>query len=94
LDGIGALQTGILPAGIYKAQGTYSLITDEYRVPDALKSMPAETIEKLKKVYEFKAFLESWQPQWPLQITGDEGWLEPEQRQQVERMLETMKNQQ
>jgi RNA polymerase sigma factor (sigma-70 family) len=83
LLGIGALQTGVLPAGTYKAHGTYSLLTDEYKVPDALKSLPSETIEKLREMARFRAFLESWEPRWPLQITSEEGWLDPEQREQM-----------
>jgi hypothetical protein len=91
LDGIGSLQTGILPAGTYKAQGSFSGLLDEYKVSDQLKDVPKETLDKLRKTYEFKAFLENWMSQWPLKITGDEGWLPAEQRQQMERMLEKVR---
>jgi RNA polymerase sigma factor (sigma-70 family) len=93
LPGIGAIQTGVLPAGIYKAQGTYSLLTDAYKVPDALKGMPQETIEKLRQMSEFKAFLENWEPRWPLQITTEEGWLDPAQREGMKQTLERIKDQ-
>lgn len=93
LDGIGALQTGFLPAGIYKAQGTYSMLTNEYQVPDEFKAMPEETIEKLKKATEFRAFLEDWDTKWPLQITGNEGWLDLAQREGLEQALQRLENQ-
>lgn len=93
LLGIGALQTGVLPAGIYQARGTYSLLTDEYKVPAALKDMPQETIEKLRQMSEFKAFLENWEPRWPLQITAEEGWLDPAQRERMEQTLGRMEEQ-
>jgi hypothetical protein len=41
-------------------------------------------------VYEFVAFLETWQEQWDLRITSEDGWLPPEQRQQYQNMLEKM----
>ena len=48
LDGIGADQTGILPAGTYKAKGTYSGLIDEYKVP---ASLPKELADKMRKMY-------------------------------------------
>ena len=90
LDGIGPLQTGILPAGTYKAQGSYSGLLDQYKVSGRAKNLPKETLDKLRKVYEFKAFLENWESQWSLRITGDEGWLSAKQRQQLKGMLEKM----
>ena len=90
LDGIGPLETGILPAGTYKAQGTYSGLLDEYNVPDQLKDVPKETLDKLRKAYEFKAFLENWKSQWTLKITGDKGWLPDKQRQQMKSMLKQL----
>ncbi len=90
LDGIGALESGIFPAGTYKAQGSYSGLLDEYKVSDQLKDVPKETLDKLRETYEFKAFLENWKTQWPLKITGDEGWLPDEQRLQMETMLKQM----
>jgi hypothetical protein len=89
LEGIGALQTGILPAGKYKSKGTYSGLIDEYdttflaeelakegkRPPDEQKTL----LKKLCQQIEHKAFLESWTDQWPLKITSEKGWL-PENR--------------
>jgi general secretion pathway protein G len=91
LDGIGAVQTGVLLKGIYKAQGTYSGLIDKYKMPESIKGVPKETLDKLKKMYEFKAFLENWKQQWNLNITGDDGWLPPEQRQSFEKLMEQMK---
>ncbi len=91
LAGIGSLQTGVLPAGTYKAQGSYSGLLDEYQVFEQMKNIPKETLEKLRKSYEHKAFLENWESQWPLRITGNKGWLPADQRQPVERMLEQMR---
>ena len=91
LDGIGPLETGILPAGTYKAQGVYSGLLDEYKVTDQLKGLPKETLDNLRKVYEFKAFLENWSSQWSLKITDDQGWLPDEQRQQMKKMIEQMR---
>jgi len=90
LDGIGPLETGILPAGTYKAQGTYSGLLDEYKVPDQLKDVPKETVDKLRKAYEFKAVLENWKSQWTLKITSDKGWLPDKQRQQMKSMLKQL----
>jgi hypothetical protein len=90
LDGIGPLETGILPAGTYKAQGIYSGLLDEYNVPDHSKDGPKAMLDRLRKMYEFKAFLENWESQWSLRNTGDEGWLPAERRQQMKRMLEKM----
>jgi hypothetical protein len=91
LNGIGAIHTGILPKGIYKTQGTYSGLIDKYKVPETFKDVPKETLDKLAKMYEFKAFLESWKQQWKLNITGDDGWLPPEQRQAFEQMMKQMR---
>ena len=91
LDGIGSMQTGVLPAGTYTAEGIYSGLIDEYAIPDLAKDLPEETISKLRKRYEFKAFMENWQIQWPLQITGDKGWLSPAQRHQAEKTLKALR---
>ncbi len=87
LDGIGAMQTGILRAGTYRAQGTYTTLTDEYVVPDMFRALPQETLDKLRKMFEFMASPGDWEPQWALEITGDNGWLDPEQRKQVEQLM-------
>jgi hypothetical protein len=91
LDGIGALQTGVLPKGIYKAQGTYSMLIDNYKLPEGVKEIPKETLAKLREMYEFKAFLENWKQQWNLIITGDDGWLPPEKRKSLENLEEKIK---
>jgi hypothetical protein len=89
LAGIGAMQTGILPAGTYKSRGTYSGLIDEYdtsvfseRLAKEGKKSPAEQKEllnKLRAICEHKAFLESWKDQWPLKITSEKGWLSDKQ---------------
>lgn len=89
LPGIGALQTGILPAGKYTSTGSYSGLIDEYditflagqlasegKVPSAEQEL---LLDKVRAMCEHKAFLESWKEQWPLKITGDTGWLPAEQ---------------
>jgi hypothetical protein len=90
LSGIGPLQRGTLPAGSYKARGTYSWLFDEYRVPDQLKGASEETISELRKVCEFTALLENWQDQWDLRITSKEGWLPPEQAQAYKEKYEKL----
>jgi len=91
LGGIGPTQTGVLPAGTYTAEGGYSGLLDDYAVPDFAKNLPEEKISKLRQLYEFKAFLVNWESQWPLRITGDEGWLSPAQRKQFEKTLKGMR---
>lgn len=75
VDGIGPTQTGVLRAGTYKTDGDYSGLLDGYKIPEQFKAFPKETIDKLRKQFEFKAFLESWQEQWDLRITSGQGWL-------------------
>jgi RNA polymerase sigma factor (sigma-70 family) len=91
LDGIGRFQTGILPAGVYKTRGTYTVISDEYQVPDAFKAFPQDTVARLKAENSYTAFMEKWQTQWPLQITSDEGWLDPRARARAERIQKLLK---
>jgi len=89
LPGIGALQTGILPAGKYKSRGTYSALIDEYDTTSLAqelakegKKTPAEQealLDKIRQMYNYKAFLESWIDQWSLNITGEKGWLPDKQ---------------
>lgn len=90
LSGIGPVQKGVLPAGSYKARGTYSGLLDEYKVPDQLKGASEETISKLRKACEFTAFVENWEEQWDLRITSEVGWLPPEQAQHYKQMREDM----
>jgi|GEM_PF-1053107 len=100
LRGIGALQTGILPAGKYKSKGTYSGLIDEYDTtflaeefakegkgsPDEQKTL----LKKWRQQVEHKAFLESWTEQWPLKITSQKGWLSEERASAVKRMREKL----
>lgn len=83
LSGIGPEEKGILPAGIYQAHGAYSGLLDEFKVPAQLKDAPAETLNKLRQDYDHAAFLENWQDQWDLRITGQEGWLAPKPQRQI-----------
>jgi Tol biopolymer transport system component len=91
LSGIGPAQTGILPAGTYKSHGAYSGLMDEYKIPEEFKTVPKETIDKLRQQMEFTAFLENWQEQWDLRITSDKGWLSPEQQHGYEVLLKQMR---
>jgi len=88
LDGIGSLQTGILPAGLYQAQGTYALLTDEGKVPEAFQSMPKEVVDKMRERMSFRAVTGNWQIHWPLEITSDQGWLEGPLREQMKQLME------
>lgn len=100
LEGIGALQTGILPAGKYKSKGTYSGLIDEYDTTFLAKELakegkrpPDEQKTLLKKVcqqIEHKAFLQSWTDQWPLKITSEKGWLPENRGSAVKTMLEKL----
>jgi hypothetical protein len=103
LPGIGAIQTGILPAGKYTSTGSYSGLIDEYdttflagqvasegRIPSAEQEL---LLAKMRAMYEHKAFLEFWKEQWPLKITGDTGWLPEEQAASVKAMLEKLDRQ-
>jgi len=91
LDGIGSLHTGVLPAGKYKSKGAYSGLIDEYNT-DHLDGdkMTKEMIEKVRSTYEYKAFLENWQQQWPLKITSDKGWMEEGKRAAFKKQLKEM----
>ncbi|MBL7153632.1 MAG: hypothetical protein ISS79_07935 [Phycisphaerae bacterium] len=85
LAGIGAMQTGILPAGKHKSRGTYSGLVDKddisawaEKLAKEGKKSPAEQEEllnKLRAMVEQRAFLESWKDQWSLKITSEKGWL-------------------
>ena len=92
LEGIGPLETGVLPAGTYSAQGIYSGLLDEFKTPDHFQELPEEMLDKLREQYEFRAFLENWESQWSLDITSDKGWLPEEHRQQMKNMLEQLQN--
>ena len=92
LTGIGSIHTGILSKGIYKSRGTYSALIDNYKVPDSYKGLPKETLDNFKKVYDFKALLGNWTPQWKLKITGDDGWTPPEQRKRIENIMKQLES--
>jgi hypothetical protein len=100
LPGVGALQTGILPAGKYKSRGTYSWLIDEYdttllaqELAKEGKKTPAEQealLDKIRQMYNYKAFLESWTDRWPLNITGEKGWLPDKQASAYRAMLKKL----
>jgi len=83
LDGVGSMQTGVLAAGTYISEGSYSGLIDEYALTGQAKNLPEETATKLRQAYEFKAFLENWDQQWSLKVTGEEGWLTPAERKAI-----------
>lgn len=90
LDGVGPTHAGVLPAGTYTSEGSYSGLIDEYALPAQAKSLPEGTLAKLRQTYEFKAFLENWEQQWSLKITGEDGWLDQAQREAFEKGLKAM----
>lgn len=90
LGGIGPTQTGVLPAGAYTSEGSYSGLIDAYALIGQAKNLPKETVAKLRRAYEFKAFLENWEQQWSLKVTGEEGWLTPAGRKAFEHMRKLM----
>lgn len=85
LPGIGALQTGVLPAGTYTCKGSYSGLIDEYDTTFWAQELDKEgkksaskqeaLLNKMREMLEYKAFMESWTDQWPLKITSEKGWL-------------------
>jgi len=74
LDGIGAFETGILPAGTYTAKGVYGGLIDKGREQYKYKAF----LEN------------NWSEQWSLKITGNKGWLSEERRIQTEKLFEQM----
>jgi len=98
LPGIGAIQTGTLPAEKYESRGTYSGLIDEYDTTLLAKELAKEgrispieqeaLLNKIREMYEHKAFLELWKDQWPLIITSEKGWLPEEKASEFKRMLE------
>ena len=96
LPGIGATETGILPIGNYASKGTYSSLIDEYNTTPLAKELAKEgkmspeeqqvLLNKLRTMCEYKAFLESWTDQWPLNITEKKGWLSDEQRVMLKKL--------
>jgi len=87
LSGIGPEQKGVLPAGVYKARGAYSGLIDQWKPPEGVTE---ETIRKVRKMFDFTAFLESWEEQWDLRITSKEGWLTPEQARGLKQLQQTL----
>ena len=98
LPGIGALQTGILPAGRYTSKGSYSGLIDKYDTTFLAQELGKEgkrsageqeaLLNKMREMLDYKAFMESWMDQWPLKITGEKGWL-PDERASA---LKAMRN--
>lgn len=103
LTGIGAIETGILPAGKYTSKGTYSVLFDEYDTTFLAKEFAKEgkmsaeeqqaLLDKMRSKLEYKAFLESWIDQWPLKITSEKGWLPEEQASASRAMLKKLSKQ-
>jgi len=103
LPGIGARQSGILPAGKYTSKGTYSGLIDDYdtsamesKLVEQNKVSPDEQkalLSKIRSMYENKAFLELWEDQWSLNITSETGWLPEKQAKAVNSMLENLDQQ-
>ena len=92
LDGIGSLQTGILPAGLYRSQGTYAALTDEGQVPEAFQSLSKEIVDKIREGMSSMATTGNWETYWPLDMTGEQGWLEGAQREQMQQLMERMEH--
>ncbi|MBN2590748.1 MAG: carboxypeptidase regulatory-like domain-containing protein [Sedimentisphaerales bacterium] len=107
LPGIGELQSGILPVGTYKTEGTYSALLDEYdsQIKEQLSKngeiteQQQKALDIMKSHYNNKAFMDSWQEQWPVKITSEKGWLPEEQAvtlkvtlKQLETLQEQLKN--
>ncbi len=100
LPGIGALQTGILPAGKYVSKGIYSGLIDEYDTTFLAEELAKEgkrpsgeqeaLLNKLRAMCEYKAFLESWSDQWPLKITSQKGWLPDDRASAMKARLEKL----
>ena len=47
----------------------------------------------MKERMEYQVHCETWQTKWPLRITSDQGWLDEQQREQFERMLDMLAEQ-
>ncbi len=98
LDGIGSLQTGVLPAGKYVSKGNYSGLVDVLDTSKAealfrgqsqtgmLTDQQRASLQKVHETADYKAWLENWETQWPLRITGEKGWL-PEDKAEESRKL-------
>ena len=104
LPGIDELKSGILPAGTYKTEGTYSALLDEYdaQVKEALSKngeitkQQQESLDSMKSRYNNKAFMDSWKEQWPLNITSEKGWIPEAQAitlKETLKQLETIQEQ-
>ncbi|MHC4714282.1 MAG: hypothetical protein ACYTAN_13600 [Planctomycetota bacterium] len=101
LDGIGALHTGILPAGKYVSAGSHSMLVDVFDTTVMADAMRGETgeltdeqvasLQKMHEMYDYTAFLESWDTQWPLTITGGKGWLPEDMGAEARRRREDLK---
>jgi len=91
--GIGPLQEGLLPAGVYTARGTYSGLTDDCapplpgKNPDELPPDQRKGYDNLRKLYSHRAFLENWENQWPLTITSEVGWLPEAEAERMRQMI-------
>ncbi len=86
LKGMGPVNSGILPAGLYIASGRYSGLTDQFDLKgtqlfntvmqNEVELQDKQTlVHDLAHIYNYAAFLNAWQTSWPLTITTNSGWL-------------------
>lgn len=100
LLGIGAFQTGILPAGTYTSRGTYSGLINESNTSWLAEELKKESrfstseqealLKKHHEIMDYRAFMESWKDQWPLKITGEKGWLPWKKAAELRNMREKL----
>ena len=80
LDGIGAILKGHLPPGTYKSSAKTPWLTDAGQ-------------EDVSEMFQGCAILESWDDQWDIVVTDEQGWAPPEQAERVRAMRKEMKEQ-
>ncbi len=102
LEGIGAQERGNLPVGFYRSEGTYSGLIDEFDLTELQESLTKsekpeaekeQTLANIREMYNHKAFLENWEQEWSLEITGGQGWLPPEAAAPIEKLKAKMEDQ-
>ena len=95
LDGIGGVETGILPAGTYLSKGRYSGLIDMMMpIMDGKETffnfMTEDQRDTVRGQFEYKAWVDNWDERWSLKITSNKGWLSEEQRISTEKMSNLM----
>lgn len=86
IPGIGPDSAGVLPVGNYISKGKYTSLTDKQDLTMLIKSMQKKsggslteeqknTVEKMRDLFDYKAYCESWDSQWSLIDVQEEGWL-------------------